>query len=65
MRNEDLLRLSDALAGLPEHQRRAEELHHLKGLVLTDVAAELLEEVACGGMGYIGHARPRSSGSSR
>lgn len=39
--SEDLLRLSEALCRLPEDQRRAVELHHLKGLPLVDVAAEL------------------------
>ena len=41
MRNEELLRLADALAELPDDQRRAVELHHLKGLTLVDIAAEM------------------------
>ena len=40
-RGEELLRLADALGGLPEAQRRAIELHHLRGLSLTDTAAEM------------------------
>ena len=41
MRNEELLRLAAALAKLPDDQRRAVELHHLKGLALLDIAAEM------------------------
>ena len=41
MRNEELLRLADALAQLPDDQRRALELHHLKGLALVEIAAEM------------------------
>jgi RNA polymerase sigma-70 factor (ECF subfamily) len=40
-RNETLLRLSDALAGMPDDQRRAVELHHLQGLKLGEVAQEM------------------------
>jgi RNA polymerase sigma-70 factor (subfamily 1) len=38
VRNEQLLRLSDALARLPEDQRQVIELHRLKGWSLTQVA---------------------------
>jgi RNA polymerase sigma-70 factor (ECF subfamily) len=40
-RHEDLVRLASALAGLPDDQRRAVELHHLRGLPLTDTAAAM------------------------
>jgi RNA polymerase sigma-70 factor (ECF subfamily) len=41
IRQEELLRLAEALAGLPEAQRRAIELHHLQGRALAEIAAEL------------------------
>jgi RNA polymerase sigma-70 factor (ECF subfamily) len=37
-RSEELLRLAQALARLPEDQRRVVELHHLKGLAVGEVA---------------------------
>jgi RNA polymerase sigma-70 factor (ECF subfamily) len=40
-RNEQLLRLADALASLPEDQRMVVELHHLKGEKLSDVARQM------------------------
>jgi RNA polymerase sigma-70 factor (ECF subfamily) len=40
-RDEQTLRLARALTALPEAQRRAVELHHLRGLSLAEVAAEL------------------------
>ena len=41
VRQEDLLRLAEALAGLPEDQRAAVELHHLEGRTLAETAAAL------------------------
>jgi RNA polymerase sigma-70 factor (ECF subfamily) len=41
VRQEDLLRLTEALAGLPEDQRVAVELHHLEGRTLAETAEAL------------------------
>ena len=41
IRQEELLQMAAALAELPESQRRAIELHHLRGLPLSEIAAEL------------------------
>lgn len=40
-RHEQALRLAAALGQLPENQRRAVELRHLKGLSLAEIAREL------------------------
>jgi RNA polymerase sigma-70 factor, ECF subfamily len=45
VRNERLLRLADALARLPEDQRRAVELRHLQGLPLAETAMRMERSV--------------------
>ena len=41
IRHEELLKMAEALAELPDGQRRAIELHHLQGRPLTEIAREL------------------------
>jgi RNA polymerase sigma-70 factor (ECF subfamily) len=41
VRHEEQVRLADALSRIPEAQRLAVELHHLQGLPLSEVAAQL------------------------
>lgn len=41
VQNEDLARMADALLSLPDDQRQAVEMHHLRGLPLAQVAEEL------------------------
>lgn len=40
-RNEELLRLAEALEGLPEGQREAVELHYLQGRSVAEIAEEI------------------------
>jgi RNA polymerase sigma-70 factor (ECF subfamily) len=40
-KNEQLLRLAEAMEQLPEAQREAVELHHLRGLSLAELAGQL------------------------
>ncbi|MFI5456601.1 MAG: RNA polymerase sigma factor [Isosphaerales bacterium] len=41
IRQEELLRMAESLAALPESQRRAIELHHLEGRPLAEIATEI------------------------
>jgi RNA polymerase sigma-70 factor (ECF subfamily) len=41
IRQEELVRMAESLAVLPEGQRRAIELHHLQGWPLAEIAAEI------------------------
>jgi RNA polymerase sigma-70 factor (ECF subfamily) len=41
VRGEELLRLTAALARLPEDQRRVVELHHLEGLPMLEIATQM------------------------
>ena len=51
VRHEELRRLAEALARLPEDQRQAIELHHLHGLPVEEVARTLgRSESATGGL---------------
>ena len=48
-RDEQLLRLADALTGLPDDQRRAVELRHLHGLATVEIARRMDRTVAAVG----------------
>jgi RNA polymerase sigma-70 factor (ECF subfamily) len=48
-RNEQLLRLADAVAQLPEDQRRAVEMRHLEGLAVAEIARRLDRSTAAVG----------------
>lgn len=55
VKQEDLLRLSQALTELPTAQREAVVLHHLQGMKLADVAAEMTRsEAAVAGLLFRG-----------
>jgi RNA polymerase sigma-70 factor (ECF subfamily) len=53
-----LLRLAQALARLPEDQRRVVELHYLKGMTVADVA-EQIGRTRPAAVGLLFRARPR------
>jgi RNA polymerase sigma-70 factor (ECF subfamily) len=55
MRNEQWLRVADALARLPQPQREAVVLHYLQGLPLAEVAGQLgRSEASAAGLLYRG-----------
>ncbi len=59
-KNERLLRLAEALEQLPEVQRDAVVLHHLRGLPLAELAAQLgRSEGAAAGLLHRGIKRLR------
>ena len=61
LRQEQLLRLADALEHLPEDQRTAVELHHLKGCSVADLAIEMgRSNAAIGSLLYRGLRQLRS-----
>jgi RNA polymerase sigma-70 factor (ECF subfamily) len=41
IRDEELITLVEAVAGLPDSQRRAVELHHLQGMSLAEIADDM------------------------
>lgn len=55
VKQEDVLRLSEALSKLPDNQREAIVLHHLQGLKLAEVAVEIeRSEAAVAGLLFRG-----------
>jgi RNA polymerase sigma-70 factor (ECF subfamily) len=66
VRNEDLLRLADALTRLPEAQREAIVLHHLQGCSLTETARSLGKtDAAVAGLLHRGLKKVRELMTSR
>jgi RNA polymerase sigma-70 factor (ECF subfamily) len=62
IRDEQLVRLADALAALPQDQRRAVELRYLQGLQTAEIARQLDRSVASvGGLLQRGLRRLRDS----
>ena len=60
-KEEDLVRLQEALSNLPEAQRHAIELHHLQGLTLAEVSGQLgRSDGAVVGLRYRGMKRFRN-----
>ncbi len=49
IRHEQLIRLADAIALLPDDQRQAVEMRHLQGLATTEIAQKLDRSVAAVG----------------
>jgi RNA polymerase sigma-70 factor (ECF subfamily) len=49
MRDEQMVRLADAIAQLPDDQRRAVEMHHLQGLPSAEIARRMDRSVAAVG----------------
>jgi RNA polymerase sigma-70 factor (ECF subfamily) len=65
VRGEELLRLAQALAGLPEDQRRVVELHYLEGLPVAVVADRIgRTRPAAVGLLFRGLKRLREPGDS-
>jgi RNA polymerase sigma-70 factor, ECF subfamily len=49
IRHEQLIRLADAIAQLPDDQRQAVELRHLQGQATTEIAEEMNRSIAAVG----------------
>jgi RNA polymerase sigma-70 factor, ECF subfamily len=67
-RNEELVRLTQAITGLPDEQRAAVECHHLQGMSLVETAEHLgKSKAATAGLLYrgLGALREKLSDSER